>query len=92
MGVRGARGISGRWLTIVKVALILSLILAITLLCSRLTPSNRDSGSPASPSVDMFRAAIVDGIGFTRPNPSFTQGVKDLLEGAGLRVDIYEGG
>jgi len=39
----------------------------------------------------MSRAVIVDGIGFTRPNPSFIRGVREVLEGAGLGVDVYEG-
>ena len=80
-----------RWVTILKVACVLFLLFAMVLLYSRWAPNDR-GGAPSTPStVDMSRAVIVDGIGFTRPNPSFIQGVMEILEDAGLKVDVYVG-
>jgi len=88
--VEGAKLIGGRWVTLLKVSCILFLLFAIILFYSKWVPDNRGGVSSTS-NVDFSRAAIIDGIGFTRPNPSFIKGVREVLEGAGLRVDIYEG-
>ncbi|MEM2820242.1 MAG: hypothetical protein QXF31_03605 [Candidatus Bathyarchaeia archaeon] len=88
--MEGAKLIGGRWATLLRVLCILFLLFAIILLYSKWVLNNRGDVSPTS-SVDFSRAAIIDGIGFTRPNPSFIQGVSEVLDGAGLRVDIYEG-
>lgn len=87
MSIRDIEGISERWVTVLKVACVLFLFFTMTLLYSRWAPNDRGSSS----TVDMSRAAIIDGIGFTRPNPSFIQGVRGMLKEAGLRVDVYEG-
>ncbi|MEM2740232.1 MAG: hypothetical protein QXQ29_05485 [Candidatus Bathyarchaeia archaeon] len=47
--------------------------------------SNREGGTGAS------RAVIVDGIGLTKPNPAFLEGVRETLIQAGLNVDVYSG-
>ncbi|MEM2714696.1 MAG: hypothetical protein QXL45_03135 [Candidatus Bathyarchaeia archaeon] len=41
--------------------------------------------------MDFSRAALVDGIGLTKPNPAFLDGAHEILVGAGLKVDIYRG-
>lgn len=92
LGMKGVRVVGERWATILKAACILLLLFAMALLYSRWVPNNRGGIPSTSSFVDMSRAAIVDGIGFTRPNPSFIQGAREMLEGAGLRVDVYEGG
>ncbi|MEM2703397.1 MAG: hypothetical protein QXR45_09565, partial [Candidatus Bathyarchaeia archaeon] len=92
LGMKRVRVIGERWATILKVTCILFLLFAMALLYSRWVPNDRGGVPSTSSFVDMSRAAIVDGIGFTRPNPSFIQGVREMLEGAGLRVDVYEGG
>jgi hypothetical protein len=70
------------WITITKVLCVALFLLIITLLYSWRSPGS---------SVDISRAAIIDGIGLTRPNPSFIGGVRGILEKKGLRVDIYAG-
>lgn len=81
------RGSAGRrrrttLITIIFMALLIPTIVSVHFLW-------RFSGSGSG--VNMLRAAIVDGLALTRPNPSFTSRVKETLEGAGLSVDIYEG-
>jgi hypothetical protein len=52
----------------------------------RPTPAPTTTGSAAGP-----RAAIVDHLGLTQPNPAFTQTATELLEQAGYAVDYYPG-
>jgi len=42
-------------------------------------------------SIDFSRAIIIDGIGFTKPNPTFLGRAREILVGSGLKVDVYNG-
>jgi hypothetical protein len=53
---------------------------------NRPPPAPTTTGSAAGP-----RAAIVDQLSLTQPNPTFAQTVTDLLEQAGYGVDYYTG-
>lgn len=94
-GLRGKRRAHRRkrWNTITKILCIAFLLsaFAIILIYSDWFIVKRESIPSTSSPVDASKAAIVDGIGFTRPNPLFIQSVKEILEEAGLSVDIYEG-
>ena len=81
--IRSVGGKGEKWSVIARVTGVVILLSAIILISSRWFFN--------SSSVHISRAAIVDGIGFTRPNPSFIEGVRGILEGAGLKVDVYEG-
>ncbi|MEM2342236.1 MAG: hypothetical protein QXX94_07235 [Candidatus Bathyarchaeia archaeon] len=79
-----------RWLPIFHILFILLLIFILTSLFYRWFLENKGSSQKGS-SVDLFKAAIVDGIGLTRPNSIFIKNVKGILENAGLSVDVYAG-
>lgn len=76
---------------ILEVAFIVVLLYGLTLLYSGWFSSVNKPQSAGGLGVDMSRAAIIDGIGVTKPNPEFIGGVKEVLEGAGLKVDVYVG-
>jgi hypothetical protein len=62
------------------VVLVAALVVALVLLLLR------GSGGPSVP-----RAAIVDQLSLTVPNPEFVQAATETLEGAGYLVDYYPG-
>jgi len=76
---------------ILKAVFIVFLLCALVLLYSRWFSGVNQPTSSGGLGVDVSRAAVVDGIGVTKPNPEFIQGVKEILERAGLRVDVYGG-
>lgn len=79
-----------RWLPIFRILFILLLVFALTLLSYRWFLGGK-GGSQHDSKVDPFKAAIIDGIGLTRPNPIFIKDVRGILERAGLSVDVYAG-
>lgn len=54
-------------------------------------PSLQSPSSSSGDIVETSRAAIIDGIGLSKPSFSFIQGVKETLEKAKMSVDVYEG-
>ena len=76
---------------LLKVTFIMVLLFALTLLFFGWFYMANKPQSTSGSSVDMSRAAIIDGIGVTKPNQEFIEGVKEVLEVAGLKVDVYEG-
>ena len=62
----------------------LAVAIAAILVASLVAPSG---GSPNSPQ----RAAIVDQLSLTQPNPGFAAAATDMLERAGYAVDYYPG-
>jgi len=87
----GGKRVREKFLLILKVAFIVVLPCGLTLLYSGWFSGVNEPQSAGGLGVDMSRAAIIDGIGVTKPNPEFMGGVKEVLERAGLKVDVYEG-
>jgi hypothetical protein len=76
---------------LVAVAIIIPIVVFTFL---TLHNSDSDQESPAPPTTDSTggpRAAIVDHLGLTQPNPAFTEAATDLLEQAGYAVDYFPG-
>lgn len=55
-------------------------------------PSSLSSQPNNSPVVGLAKAAIVDHLSLSWPNPAFVKECTALLEGAGYKVDYYDGG
>lgn len=52
-------------------------------------PNSSSAGGNES---SVLRAAVVDALSLDYPNASFAENVRGVLEGAGLRVDVFSGG
>lgn len=82
--------IRAKWLVGFAVLAIVALSIVVWHLQSS---PNQPTSQPqqGETNVNMSRAVIIDGIGLTRPNHEFIQGVKEVLSRAGLSVDVYQG-
>jgi hypothetical protein len=90
---RGATGgqVPRKWLAF----FIASAVAVATVFVSILVVLSRSGGQPEEDSTAVPsagpRAAIVDQLALTQPNPAFVQATTDLLEQAGYAVDYYPG-
>jgi hypothetical protein len=84
-------------LKIAMVALFVAIsLLSGTLLCiNRLSTDYQGNAGKSTktdrPNTTAVKAAIIDGLYSTHPNPSFTQNMIKILEDAGLQVDVFQG-
>ena len=81
-----------RWWFAVLIGAAVAVPIALVLGLVVLSQSGAQSGEPATdvPSTGP-RAAIVDQLELTQPNPAFADTVTDMLEQAGYAVDYYPG-
>ncbi len=70
-----------------RIAAVLAVVLLLAAALSVLFWGNPLSGGPAAPA----RAAIIDQLSLTQPNPDFAEQATGLLQRAGYAVDYYPG-
>jgi hypothetical protein len=79
-------------IAILIAAAIIILVVVFTLLTFYRSGSDQEPPTPpAADSTGSPRAAIVDQLSLTEPNPAFTEAATDLLEQAGYAVDYFPG-
>jgi hypothetical protein len=84
-------GLRDRIAILIAAAIIAPLVVFTLLTFYR---SHSDQEAPTPPAADSSgrpRAAIVDQLGLTEPDPTFTEAATDLLEQAGYAVDYFPG-
>jgi len=85
-------GLRDKIAVLVAVAILLPIVVFTVLTFYRSDESEQQSAAPtAAGPAAAPRAAIVDQLSLTQPNPTFVETVTDLLEQAGYTVDYYPG-
>jgi hypothetical protein len=89
---KGSGGLRDKIAVVVAVAILLPIVVFTFLTFYRSDESEQQSAVPtmAGPGTEP-RAAIVDQLSLTQPNPAFVETATDLLEQAGYAVDYYPG-
>ena len=84
-------GLRDRIAILVAVAIIIPIVVFTFLTLYRSDSDQEPPTPPVSDSTAGPRAAIVDHLGLTQPNPAFAEAATDLLEQAGYGVDYFPG-
>jgi len=84
-------GLRDRIAVLVAAAVIIPIVVFTLLTFYRSDSDQEPPTPPVSDSTAGPRAAIVDHLGLTQPNPAFAEAATDLLEQAGYGVDYFPG-
>jgi len=89
---KGSGGLRDKIAVLVAIAILIPIVVFTVLTFYRSDQPEQQSAVPtmAGPAAAP-RAAIVDQLSLTQPNPAFVETVTDLLEQAGYAVDYYPG-
>jgi len=78
------------WMLVLQVFFIMILLVLLSITYSNWFLKKENSYTPKL-NVDPRKAALIDGIALTKPNPSFTESIRESLSKANITLDVYKG-